>query len=152
MDELYRSQACPIAGNAGCEDSRFFGASTFQRDDRTAVVTFLITAYVSEEAARQAYDVLWDGYYADRAGPRAKSFDIGPIGDERDARFGTYGFDGEPGAVTQTRVGTTLLWTQAGAMDKGGLDEDAVRDLAAVLAERARQAQDGDAPSAALGG
>ncbi|MFC9283402.1 hypothetical protein [Streptomyces collinus] len=135
-----------------CENSRFYGASTFRRDDKAATVTFLIIAYDSEQAARKAYDVLWDGYYGKRAGQRAKTFGIGPIGDERDARFGSSGFHGEPGAVTQTRVGTTLLWTLADSPDRGGIDEDRVRDLATVLAKRARQAQNGDTPSAALDG
>ncbi|MFI1422901.1 hypothetical protein ACH4VX_34055 [Streptomyces sp. NPDC020731] len=152
MDKLYRSQACPIKDNAGCENSRFYGASTFRHDDSAANVTFLIIAYDNEQAAREAYDVLWDGYYGKRAGQRAKTFSLGPIGDERDARFGSSGFRGEPGAVTQTRVGATLLWTEAASAGKGGIDEDGVRDLTAVLAERARQAQNGDAPSAALGG
>ncbi|WP_333774496.1 hypothetical protein [Streptomyces sp. IBSBF 3136] len=154
MDKLYRSQACPIKDHAGCENSRFYGASTFRHDDAAATVTFLIIAYDSEQAAREAYDVLWDGYYGKRAGQRAKTFGIGRIGDERDARFGSSGFHGEPGAVTQTRVGTTLLWTLAGSADKdkGGIDEDGVRDLATVLAKRARQSQNGDAPSAALDG
>ncbi|MER6346496.1 hypothetical protein ACWC10_16345 [Streptomyces sp. NPDC001595] len=152
MDKLYRSQACPIKNNAGCESSRFYGASTFRHDDNAATVTFLIIAYDSEQAARKAYDTLWDGYYGKRAGQRAKTFEIGPIGDERDARFGSSGFRGEPGAVTQTRVGTTLLWTETTSAHKGGIDEDAVRDLAAVLAERAQQAQNGDTPTAALDG
>ncbi|MFJ3717964.1 hypothetical protein [Streptomyces sp. NPDC090057] len=149
MGKLYRSQACPVKDNAGCESSRFYGASTFRHDATT--VTFLIIAYDSEQAAEEAYDVLWDGYYSKRAGQRAKTFGIGPIGDDRDARFGSSGFHGEPGAVTQTRVGTTLLWTLAdSAEDKDGIDRDGVRDLATVLAKRARQAQNGDAPSAAL--
>ncbi|MEU2298037.1 hypothetical protein ACK389_01230 [Streptomyces antibioticus] len=152
MDKLYRSQACPIKGNAGCENSRFFGASTFQHDDNAATVTFLVIAYDTEQAAHAAYDVLWDGYYGKRAGQKAKAFEIGSLGDERDARFGTAGFLGEPGAVTQTRVGTVLLWTETASTDKGGIDEEAVRDLATVLAERARQAQNGDAPSAGLDG
>ncbi|MFG2357489.1 hypothetical protein [Streptomyces sp. NPDC048521] len=154
-DKLYRSEACPIKGNAGCENSRYFGASTFQHDDNAATVTFLIIAYDSEQAAREAYDVLWDGYYGKKAGQRAKTFGIGPIGEERDARFGSSGFYGEPGAVTQTRVGTTLLWTLAASSDKDKdhiVDEDGVRDLATMLAKRARQAQNGDTPSAALDG
>lgn len=157
IDKLnYRWEACPIKGNAGCENSRFFGVSTFRRNDNaaTVTVTFLIIAYDSEQAARKAYDVLWDGYYGKKAGQRAKTFSLGPIGDERDARFGSSGYFGEPGAVTQTRVGTTLLWTLAGSVDKDtdGVNEDSVRDLATVLAKRARQAQNGDAPSAALDG
>jgi hypothetical protein len=152
MDKLYRSQACPIKDNAGCEDSRFYGASTFRHDGDAATVSFLIIAYDSEQAARKAYDVLWDGYYGKRAGQRAKTFGLGPIGEERDARLGSAGYNGEPGAVTQTRVGTTLLWTETASANKGGIDEDQVRDLATVLAERARQAQNGDVPSAALEG
>ncbi|ANJ11204.1 MULTISPECIES: hypothetical protein [Streptomyces] len=152
MNDLYRREACPIKGNAGCEESRFFGASTFRHDDDAAYVSFLVVAYDSEEAAEKAYDVLWEGSYGKKAGPRARTFDLGPLGDERDARFGTSGFEGEPGAVTQTRVGTTLLWTEAASTGKGGIDEDGVRELATVLADRSRQAQNGDAVSASLGG
>ncbi|CAM5290731.1 hypothetical protein ACFUV2_25510 [Streptomyces pilosus] len=152
VDDLYRRQACPVEGNAGCENSRFYGASTFRHADDASHVTFLVLAYDSEQAARDAYDVLWDGHYAKKAGPGAKAFGLGPIGDQRDARFGTSGFRGEPGAVTQTRVGTTLLWSEAASAGKGGIDEDRVRALATVLAERARQAQNGDSPSAALDG
>ncbi|MFG3155660.1 hypothetical protein ACGF7W_26880 [Streptomyces sp. NPDC048219] len=152
MNTLYRSQAYPIKGNAGCEDSRFFGAATFRREDPSASVTFQIIAYDSEQAAQDAYDVLWDGYYGNQAGQTAKPLELGPIGDERDARLGTSGFLGEPGAVAQTRVGTTLLWIMESAAHKGDIDEDGVRDLATVLAERSRQAQSGSEPSATLDG
>ncbi|GAA5207602.1 hypothetical protein GCM10023323_23780 [Streptomyces thinghirensis] len=153
MNRLYRSQACPIKGNAGCKNSRFFGAATFQRENPSASVTFQIVAYDSEQAAQSAYDVLWNGYYRNQASPvrqRAKPLKLGPIGDEHDARLGTAGFNGEPGAVTQTRVGTTLLWTMESAAHKGDIDEDSVRDLATMLAKRSQQAQNGNEPSAAL--
>ncbi|MEU4142941.1 hypothetical protein [Streptomyces parvulus] len=152
MNDLYRREACPIKGNAGCEESRFFGASAFRHDETAAYVSFLAVAYDSEAAAERAYDVLWDGYYGKKAGPRARTLELGPLGDERDARFGTSGLNGEPGAVTQTRVGTALLWAEAASAGKGGVDEDIVRDLATVLADRSRQAQNGDAVSASLGG
>lgn len=151
MDKLYRSAACPIKDNAGCENSRFYGASTFRRDDSAAAATFLIIAYDSEQAAREAYDVLWS-YYGKRAGQRAKPFSLGPIGEKRDARSGTPGFHGEASTITQARVGTTLLWTMVDSTDKdkNAVTEEGARDLATVLAERARQAQNGHAPSAAL--
>ncbi len=155
MNKLYRSQACPINGNAGCENSRFFGAATYQRENPTASVTFQVVAYDSEQAAREAYDVLWDGYYANQAsvtGQKARPLKLGPIGDEHDARLGTSGFHGEPGAVTQTRVGTTLLWTMEKAAHKGDIEEDSLRDLVSVLAKRSQQAQNGNEPSAALDG
>ncbi|WP_246212857.1 hypothetical protein [Streptomyces abyssomicinicus] len=151
MDKLYRSQACPIKGNAGCEDARFFGAATFERKDPFASVTFQIVAYDSEQAAEDAYAVLWDGFYGNQAGQKAKMLELGPIGDEHEARLGTSGFNGEPGAVTQTRVGTTLLWSMESAAHKGDIDADSVRDLATMLAQRSQQAQNGDEPSATLG-
>ncbi|MFJ3664695.1 hypothetical protein ACIPPM_30070 [Streptomyces sp. NPDC090119] len=153
MDKLYLSVACPIKDNAGCENSRFYGASTFRRDDSAVNATFLVIAYDSEQAARKAYDVLWNDYYGKRAGERARKFSLGPIGERRDARFGSYGYHGEPSTVAQFRVGTTLLWAMADSMDKDKKDdvnEDATRDLATVLAKRARQAQNGDTPSATL--
>lgn len=155
MDKRYRAQACPIKGNAGCENARFFGAAAFQREKPLASVTFQVIAYDSEQAAQDAYDVLWDGYYsnqASQAGRRAKPLKLGPIGDEHDARLGTSGYNGEPGAVTQTRVGTTLLWTMEAAAHKDDIDEDSVRELATMLAQRSQQAQNGKEPSATLNG
>ncbi|MCM1977319.1 MULTISPECIES: hypothetical protein [Streptomyces] len=151
MEKIHREQACPSKGNAGCEKARYYGTSTFRRDEKPTDVTFLIITYDSEESARKAYDVLWDGYYGDRAGPEARTFDIGPVGDERDARFGSAGFKGEPGAVAQARVGSVVLWTLAAGLAKGTLEEDEVRDLTEVFVERAQQAHDGKTPSAALG-
>ncbi|MEV5459600.1 hypothetical protein AB0L17_15130 [Streptomyces cellulosae] len=49
------------------------------------------------------------------------------------------------------RVGTTLLWVQAGGEPEGDIDPDGVRDFTELLAERSRQAQNGDTPTAALG-
>ncbi|WP_052412367.1 hypothetical protein [Streptomyces mutabilis] len=152
MNKLYRQQACPIKNNAGCEGSRFYGVSAFQHDDNAANISFLIIAYDSEQAAQKAYDVLWDGYYSERVGQKAKALLLGPIADEFDALLGSSGFHDEPGTITRTRVGATLLGTEAASAGKGGVDENGARDLAAVFAERARQAQDGEDPSAALAG
>ncbi|WP_405558474.1 hypothetical protein [Streptomyces sp. NBC_01171] len=151
MNKLYRSAICPIKDKASCENSRFYGTSTFRRDDSAATATFLIVAYDSEQAAREAYDVLWN-YYGKRTGQRARTFSLGPIGEKRDARIGPSGFHGEPSTITQARVGTTLLWTMTDSMDKdkNAVTEDSARDLATVLAKRARQAQNGDTPSATL--
>ncbi|MFF0383781.1 hypothetical protein [Streptomyces sp. NPDC004286] len=153
MDKLYRSTACPIHDNAGCQNARFFGTSTLRRDDSAVAATFLIIAYDNEQAAREAYDVLWNEYYGKRAGERARKFSLGPIGERRDARSGSSGFHGEPSTVSQSRVGTTLLWAMADSTDedkKDDVNEDAARDLAMVIAKRARQAQNGDTPSATL--
>lgn len=155
MDELYRSQACPVKDNAGCENSRFFGAATYRRVDPVAEITFQVVAYDSEQAAQEAYDVLWDGYYGNQAslrGQRAKTLKLGPIGDEHDARLGTSGFHGEPAAVTQIRVGATLLWTMESGAHEGDIDEDSIRNLATMFAKRSQQAQNGSEPSAALNG
>jgi hypothetical protein len=152
MDRLHRSQACPIKGNAGCENSRFFGASTFQRDGKAADVAFQVVAYDSEQAAKDAYDVLWDGFYDSQAGQKARTLELGALGDEHDARLGSLTLDGTPRAVTQIRVGTTLLWTIQNAAHQGDIDEDHVRELATLLAERSQQAQNGEKPSASLDG
>ncbi|MEW2134855.1 hypothetical protein [Streptomyces sp. NPDC005435] len=152
MNKLYRSLACPINHHPGCDNSRFYGASTVQRADSAATATFLIIAYDSERAAGKAYDVLWNSYYGKRAGQRAKNFSLGPLGERRDARFGSAGFRGEPGTVTQTQVGTTLLWTMMDSTDKNknAVTEDAARDLATVIAKRSQQAQNGNTPTATL--
>ncbi|MFF8980920.1 hypothetical protein ACF08A_29480 [Streptomyces cellulosae] len=49
------------------------------------------------------------------------------------------------------RVGTTLLWVQTGGESEGDIDPDGVRDFTELLAERPRQSQNGDTPTAALG-
>ena len=48
-------------------------------------------------------------------------------------------------------VGTTLLWVFASGDHQRDIDQDGVRDFTELLAERSRQAQNGDTPTAALG-
>lgn len=61
---------------------------------------------------------------------------------------------GGPATLTQIRVGTTVLGVSTGTGTQGtsALSDDRVKALAAMFAERARQAQHGDWPSAALPG
>ncbi|MEU9755672.1 hypothetical protein AB0D90_21475 [Streptomyces althioticus] len=152
MDDLQRQWACPMKGRVGCEGSRYFSASAFEQEGTAARVDYLVIAYDDEQLADAAYDVLWDGYYRKRVGQRAKAFDLGPLGDERDARWGRSGYVGvAPAAVTQARVGTTLLWVFASGDRQGDIDQDGVRDFTELLAERSRQAQNGDTPTAELG-
>ena len=103
-DDLQRQWACPMKGRVGCEGSRYFSASAFEQEGTAARVDCLVIAYDDEQLADAAYDVLWDGHYRKRVGQRAKAFDLGPLGDERDARWGGSRYDSvAPGAVTQTR-------------------------------------------------
>ncbi|MYW50368.1 hypothetical protein GTY64_02505 [Streptomyces sp. SID8376] len=152
MDDLQRQWACLMKGRVGCEGSRYFSASAFEQEGTAARVDCLVIAYDDEQLADAAYDVLGDGHYRKRGGRGRKQFDLGPLGDERDARWGGSKYDSvAPGAVTQTRAGTTLLWVFASGNHQRDIDRGGVRDFTELLAERSRQAQNGDTPTAALG-
>ncbi|MGW3658414.1 hypothetical protein ACWD6R_23195 [Streptomyces sp. NPDC005151] len=150
MNSMYKQRVCPNEGNKGCEDARFYGLSTFYRDDKNANAYFQMAAYKDEQKAETAYDALWK-INSRGPGPKAEDLDLGGLGQESNARVGTVGFKGEPGAVAQVRVGTTLLWVQVTGAHKGDIEDALVKDMASLFSERAEQVQNGDTPSAALG-
>ncbi|MFE3143207.1 hypothetical protein [Streptomyces scopuliridis] len=53
--------------------------------------------------------------------------------------------------MAQVRVGTVVLWASLDASRATGIDATLVRDLAALFAVRAPEAQDGKTPAAKLG-
>ncbi|MFD4941550.1 hypothetical protein ACFVYE_12530 [Streptomyces sp. NPDC058239] len=146
--KLMVSQFCPGAGTQGCERSRFFGSAAFRRDDDKAEARFWLLTYQDELDAKAAYEVLWRDAWR-KSG--TENVDLGTVGRQRAASAGPAGRHGE--AVTgQIRVGTAILWIGASgstvAPDR--LDKDFPKRIAALFAERAQQAQNGDKPSAAL--
>ncbi|MER6104411.1 hypothetical protein ABT115_19310 [Streptomyces sp. NPDC001832] len=150
MNSMHKQLVCPNEGNKGCEDARFYGLSTFHRDDKNANAYFQMAAYKDEQTAETAYEALWK-INSRGPGPKAKNLDLGALGEESNARVGTVDFRGEPGAVAQVRVGTTLLWVQVTGTRKGDIDDALVKDMASLFSVRAEQAQKGDRPSATLG-
>ncbi|TXS37060.1 hypothetical protein EAO72_27235 [Streptomyces sp. or43] len=59
---------------------------------------------------------------------------------------------GGPATITQLRVGTTVLGISTGNRGKEAVSDQEVKEFAAVFAERAQQAQNGEKPSAAVAG
>lgn len=146
MNDLMRSTLCANKGNKGCEESEFMGTVAFKNEKEKAGAYFWMIAYKDEKAAEAAYGTLWKST-ARTAGP--KKADIGQVGTRRDARLGA--LYGDALRVTgQIRVGTAVLWMNSDALRKGEPDKDLTKDLAALFAERAQQAQNGDEPSAKL--
>ncbi|MFE1960559.1 hypothetical protein [Streptomyces sp. NPDC059479] len=146
--EFKKSSVCPNEGNKGCEGSRFLGSVTFERADSDALAGLWMVAYEDEQAAEAAYDVLWKDT-AQKAGK--EKADLGSAGEERDALRGAVGPQGTQGITGQIRVGTTILRLDASARDEDQLDKGFVKDIAALFAHRAQQAQNGETPSATLG-
>ncbi|MEU3183943.1 hypothetical protein ABZ707_06990 [Streptomyces sp. NPDC006923] len=142
-----RSGICPNEGNKGCEGARFTGAVTFERADSDALAGLWMVAYEDEPAAEAAYDVLWKD--TERKAGQEKA-DLGAAGEERDALRGTVDSQGTQGITGQIRVGTTILRLDTSARHEDQLDQGFVKDIAALFARRAQQAQSGDRPSAAL--
>ncbi|MFE4828920.1 hypothetical protein [Streptomyces sp. NPDC056672] len=143
-----RSTICPNKGNKGCEASLFLGSASYESDAGDAHASLWMVAYEDEKAAEAGYDVLWKD--TARKTGREKA-DLGPVGEERNARRGPLGYSDDAEAITgQIRVGTAILWLSADARDNDGLDSGFVQDIAALFAERARQAQNGQDPSAGL--
>lgn len=148
MNDLAKRTLCPVKGNAGCENSSYMGSVSFERENRDAAVRFWLVAYKDEKAADAAYEVLWK--QTARTNGREKA-DLGPLGDERDARSGPQGYGGAYSLTGQLRVGTTVLWAATDAPSEDTFDKDLSKDLAALFAERSQQAQNGEKPSAKLG-
>lgn len=146
MNSAREEQAC-VEGE-GCEGSRFHDVSSFTREDRRATVGFSLVAYRNGKAAAAAYDVLWKQHER-AAGAKSWELDL-KEGDRSDARLGVVGFKNEPGAVVQMRVGTALARVELRGEEEGAFGDGLVRELAAMLSERARQAEQGDTPTAGL--
>ncbi|MEU8696452.1 hypothetical protein AB0C61_02010 [Streptomyces sp. NPDC048680] len=136
-----------------CDPVTFWGASAYVRESDAASLNFWTLAYKDEKTAGAAYDALADYYGGDRVGVGAKPVPIGEPGQERVSNRADTGTMGGPASITQIRVGTTVLGVSTGTTQgTAALSDDQVKALAAMFAERARQAQDGDRPSAALPG
>ncbi|MEV0785171.1 hypothetical protein AB0I52_19805 [Streptomyces sp. NPDC050423] len=135
-----------------CDPVTFWGASAYVRESDAASLNFWTLAYEDEKTAGAAYDALAEYYGGDRVGVDAVPVPIGEPGQERVSNRAKTGTMGGPATLTQVRVGTTVLGVSTGSQGTSALSDDQVKALAAMFAERARQAQDGDRPSAALPG
>ncbi|MFI6962035.1 hypothetical protein [Streptomyces sp. NPDC050255] len=135
-----------------CDHITYWGASAYARKPDGTSLNFWTLAYKDEKSADAAYDALAEYYGGDRVGVGAVPVDIGEPGDEREANRAEMGTMGGPATITQLRVGTTVLGISTGNQGKEAVSDQEVKEFAAVFAERAQQAQNGEKPSAAVAG
>ncbi len=133
-----------------CGGITFWGASSFVRKPDVTSLNFWTLAYKDEKAADAAYDALNAYYGGDRVGGGAKPVEIGEPGAEREANRAGMGTMGGPATITQLRVGTLVLGISTGTQGKSAVPDGEVKALAAMVADRAQQAQDGEKPSASV--
>ena len=132
-----------------CEDIRFAGTSTFLHSGKPQLA-FTILTYRDEETAKSAFTPVWKAW-SSRV-PGGKELDLGDIGEQsnavsgRDASF----VPGSKGTLSQARVGSVILLTQGAAAAEVDMKDSLVAKFATMFAERARQAQEGETPSATV--
>lgn len=135
-----------------CDPVTSWGVSAFSRKADMTTLNFWALAYKDEKAADAAYDVLAEWYGGDRVGQDAEKVDLGSPGAEREADRAAVGTMGGPATIAQIRVGTTVLGISTGTTGRAAVPDQEVKAFAAMFAERAQQAQNGEKPSAAIPG
>ncbi|MET7616223.1 hypothetical protein [Streptomyces sp. NPDC005408] len=151
MDSEAGKRFCPGTYRKGCDGGRFQGLATyFDRSTKTQLDFWLI-AYQDEKSAENGNDTLGK-YFGPSVGRDPKKIDIGEVGDERFAQRGAMGAAGGPATLAQVRVGATLIWVETSTAGTDTVPDDRVKAFAAMLAERAEQAEQGETPSAGLDG
>ncbi|MEL5956127.1 hypothetical protein AADR41_15380 [Streptomyces sp. CLV115] len=135
-----------------CDPVTSWGASAFVRKADATTLNFWTLAYEDEKTAEAAYDVLAEWYGGDRVGVGAEQVDLGGTGAEREANRAAVGTMGGPATIAQIRVGTTVLGVSTGTQSRSAVADKEVKAFAAMFAERAQQAQNGEKPSATVPG
>ncbi|MEU1347780.1 hypothetical protein [Streptomyces sp. NPDC005795] len=135
-----------------CDGITYWGVSAYVRKPDATSLDFWTLAYEDEQSAEAAYDALAEYYGGDRVGVGAKPVDIGEPGADRVANRAGTGTMGGPATITQLRVGTTVLGVSTGNRGRKAVPDQEVKALAAMFAERAQQAQNGEKPSSGLAG
>ncbi|WP_326737321.1 hypothetical protein [Streptomyces sp. NBC_01022] len=135
-----------------CDHITYWGASAYAHKPDGTSLNFWTLAYKDEKSADAAYDALAEYYGGDRVGVGAVPVDIGDPGSEHVANRAEMGTMGGPATITQLRVGTTVLGISTGTQGKKTVSDQEAKDFAAMFAERAQQAQNGEKPSSALTG
>ncbi|MFJ6434422.1 hypothetical protein [Streptomyces sp. NPDC091416] len=135
-----------------CDRITYWGVSAFVRKPDVTSLDYWVLAYPDEKTADAAYDAIVTYYGGDRVGVGAVPVDIGEPGEERESNRAGTGTMGGPATITQLRVGTTVLGISTGTQGRKAVPDREVKAFAAMFAERARQAQDGEKPSAAVAG
>ncbi|MFE9854963.1 hypothetical protein [Streptomyces sp. NPDC005780] len=135
-----------------CGKITSYGVAAYVRKPDVTSLNYWVLAYPDEKTADAAYDAIVEYYGGDRVGVGAVPVDIGEPGDEREANRAEMGTMGGPATITQLRVGTAVLGISTGNQGKEAVSDQEVKEFAAMFAERAQQAQNGEKPSAAVAG
>lgn len=135
-----------------CGKITSYGVAGYVRRPDGTLLNFWAFAYKKEKEADTAYEALAEYYGGDRVGVGAEPVEIGEPGAEREANRAGMGTMGGPATITQIRVGTTVLGVSSGNQGKKAVSDQEVKAFAAMFAERAQQAQNGEKPTAALAG
>ncbi|MFE7133865.1 hypothetical protein ACFVIM_23720 [Streptomyces sp. NPDC057638] len=151
-DDLTRFPGHQCSGTAApvCAKAVSYGKSLHSKVDGGRIM-FSVYGYQSAKAARSAFPHLWKLGHLPLKPPLTRVKIGGSLGEEYRAQRGLTNLD-DPGATVQMRVGTTLLLVEHGGAGSRQLDEERLSQLAGMLAERSRQAQKGEKPSAKLRG
>ncbi|MFI2209748.1 hypothetical protein [Streptomyces sp. NPDC020141] len=141
--------ACAGGKQGECARARAIGSIVLRKAGE-GELDFRVFAHRDAETATEAYPFLWKDASESWITP-AEKVSIGTPGDRRDALRGE--LETGYGSHVQIRVGPTLLLLRVITPDGRPHRTDAqLRALGEMFAERAREAHDGELPSAVLRG
>ncbi|MEO3972690.1 hypothetical protein [Streptomyces sp. CAU 1734] len=144
------TRTCAATADLSCRKALFSGTSLFVKEGE-GTISFTLFAYPNAMEARAAWPHLRKR--GDTLRPPVTAAGLpGAIGEQREARHGTHRGLGTPAAHVQIRVGTTLLVIETGGLDAERPDGRRLGELAAMFAERSRQAQSGEPVTARVDG
>ncbi|GGZ59601.1 hypothetical protein GCM10010387_61690 [Streptomyces inusitatus] len=147
LSEGHTERACPGGTAKECMAARHVGTAVLEKDGEGRV-EFKVFAHKDTDAASDAYPFLWKDASKGWLSPAEKA-SIGTPGDRRDALRGEH--ETGYGSNIQIRVGPTLLSIRADTgADRPRRTDAELTALAKMFAERARQAHEGELPSAVL--
>ncbi|MER5768877.1 hypothetical protein [Streptomyces sp. NPDC001985] len=133
-----------------CENAVAAGSAMFLKEG-AGTVTFMLYAYEDAASASAAYPAMLGRGGDGMTGLSSPAKLPAAVGEQHDVIRGTSSVR-TPGATVQIRVGTTLLAVQTGGLQAERRGDGELRELAGMFAERSRQAQNGEPPSARVGG
>ncbi|MFI2719905.1 hypothetical protein ACH5AI_26775 [Streptomyces collinus] len=136
-----------LQGPNECSKIQVAGVSAFH--GRGPKIDFMLLAYTDSATAESAYEPVWKAWREWSTKPRDLA--LGDIREESDGltTVGNSWKEESKLLIAQVRVGSVIMLT-FGEAESGVTMGKTLKQSAAVFAERAEQAQDGQTPSAAL--
>ncbi|MGW6457135.1 hypothetical protein ACWF94_14640 [Streptomyces sp. NPDC055078] len=133
-----------------CEGALLTGSSLYAKQGE-GTIAFTVYAYQDAASATAAYAPLWERLRFQLRPPFADATLPSPAGEQHSIRRGKSALTPH-GATVQARVGTTLVVVETGGLEAGERTGEELRAFVGMIAERSRQAQNGETPSAVLKG